>query len=420
MRAAVEDHARRLRLSLQSETPCPVCGSESHPYCDHPPDVEAIAINAAKENCEALDERHDTLKKDEQRLIVATQTVSEAIVRCRHIRTTLLTSISEYTFSSADHPAVALVITLAEDKRPATVLQLLETNRESREKIVADETSHREASKLVQKSRKAAEASVNELRKHLELVNELEKQHGVTSTKHTAAESAMQKCEERLNDAIVALSGLLSMLPGASQDFAAAPRQFRDTFAESTAAFANVQEQMSGIAAKLNEIAAVSAPLEDALTIAVMAQLASQSEHDAAIAEHKRHLQHRQQLFDGRPADTVEQELANRIRAAEDTSRSTATAKHDAATRLAEAKTTEKHASDTVEHTAKQRAAASAAMDTWLQSFNTTSSLSLTLEDIDRILRRDAAWMEAERGYLKQPDERGTAPEGVCAALEQH
>lgn len=40
IQAAVDDHAKRLRLTLQDGKECPVCGSINHPYSQHEPDLK--------------------------------------------------------------------------------------------------------------------------------------------------------------------------------------------------------------------------------------------------------------------------------------------------------------------------------------------------------------------------------------------
>ena len=47
MIAAIDDHAKRLRTSLQENQECPVCGSTSHPYTQHAPQQDAVAAAQA-------------------------------------------------------------------------------------------------------------------------------------------------------------------------------------------------------------------------------------------------------------------------------------------------------------------------------------------------------------------------------------
>jgi len=424
MRAAVDDHAKRLRLSLQPEHPCPVCGSESHPYRDHAPDYEATAINAAKEKCKELNEQRDSLRNEEQRLSLSTQAASGIIEKHQQSRAALQTSIGEFTFSSADHSDVAAILALDEDQRQSAVLRHLEANEGQRNQIAANEKLQRGATKLTQKRRKTAEDAAGKLRTQQQFVNDLEKQHGVTNTKHATTEFTSQKSEERWRDAMVALSGLFSELPNASEHFAADPQKFRDSFAESTRTFADVQQQLSDVSGKLNEVAAVATPLEEAVQAAIGAQSASQKEHTAATGERDQHLRLRRQLFDGRDADIVEREFAEEVRVADQNAKAAATTKHDAEKQLAETKTTEKHATDKVAQVSGELTNAQTAMAAWLRLFNTSSVRILSMIDFDQMLARDAAWIETERVFLKQLDERVTSSESASKVhaeqLQQH
>jgi DNA repair protein SbcC/Rad50 len=105
--AAVDDDAKRLRLSLQPDQPCPVCGSESHPYSEHAPDIEATAVKAAKDHCKELETRRDQLRSDEQRFVAGTHSRLEQIAKQQKARKKLLASIDNAMFSFVDGPGVA-------------------------------------------------------------------------------------------------------------------------------------------------------------------------------------------------------------------------------------------------------------------------------------------------------------------------
>ena len=419
MRAAVDDHAKRLRLSLQPDHPCPVCGSESHPYRDHAPDVEAAAINAAKAKYNELEKHRDTLKRDEQRLSISTQSAAENILKQQQNRTALLASINKLTFSSAEHPAVAEILAMHNDLRSSHVLKSLEAHETKRLQVSQYERSHREATKQALQFRRIAEEAATKLRTQQQLVNELEKQHGVTTTKCAGAESSVQKSEQHVQDAIMTLSELFNALPGASEEFASDARKFRDTFFESTCSLNKVEEQLNGLSSSLREATAVAGPLDEGVQAALKVQSDGEVEQRAASTERDELLLLRHELFDGRAADLVENEFTERLRLAELDVTTNADARHDAEKHVATAETSQKHAADFVKEAMIAVTSAQDSMTTWLQSFNANLTQPLSIEDVDRMLARDATWIETERGNLKQLDERVTATASACTVHEQ-
>ena len=186
--AAVDDDAKRLRLSLQPDQPCPVCGSESHPYSDHAPDFEVTAVKAAKDHCKELEARRDKLNHEVQRLVASSQSRLEQITKQQQVRKKLLATIDSAVFSSVDHAEVATVLALPEVERQGVVKSKLDAVATSLKQITADEKAQRDAAKLTQKLRELVEkiAALHQSRQHA--VTELEMQTSITATKHADSE----------------------------------------------------------------------------------------------------------------------------------------------------------------------------------------------------------------------------------------
>ena len=422
--AAVDDAAKRLRLSLQPDQPCPVCGSESHPYSDHAPDFEATAVKAAKDHCKELETRRDKLNHEVQRLVAALQSRLEQITRQQQIRKKLLASIDIAVFSSVDHPEVSTVLALLEVERQSVATSKLDAVAMSLRQIATDEKSHRDAAKLTQKRRELVDkiAAQHQSRQHA--VTELEKQTSITATKLADSESALKKADKVSRDALVALGGLFSALPNAKDDFTADGAEFRDAFVASTKSCGEIQEQLDGLTTKLLAVNATIEPLEEAMLKASSALTACEIENAAAIGDRDRHLQQRQQLFEGRAVDVVQQEFTARLASAGQAVEEQTAEKHAAEKLLAAAEETHKAAKSYTEQTADGLKTAQAAISAWLESCNASLSRMLTIADVDQMLARDTAWFETERVHFTSLDARVTSTSSACDVhqeqLQQH
>ncbi len=416
---AVDDDAKRLRLSLQLDQPCPVCGSESHPYSDHAPDFEATAVKAAKDHCKELETRRDKLNHEVQRLVAALQSRLEQITRQQQIRKKLLASIDIAVFSSVDHPEVATVLALLEVERQSVATSKLDAVAMSLRQIATDEKAHRDAAKLTQNRRELVDkiAAQHQSRQHA--VTELEKQTSITAAKLADSESALKKADEASRGALAALGGLFSALPNAKDDFTANGAEFRDAFVVSTKFCGEIQEQLDGLTTKLLAVNATIEPLEEAMLKASHALTACEIENAAAVGDRDKHLQQRQQLIDGRPVDVVQQEFTARLASAGQAVEEQTAEKNAAEKLLAAAEETHKAAKSYTEQAADGLKTAQAAISAWLGSFNAGSSRTLTIADVDQMLAHDTAWFANERMHFKSLDERVTSTSSACDVHQQ-
>ena len=424
MQAAIDDQAKRLRLSLQADHPCPVCGSEAHPYRDRAPDMEATAVKAAKDHLKKLANRREKLNSDLQRLMLSTQSGSEQIAKQQKTRTALLKAVEDAVFSSASHPAVATVLALPKDQWYTAGVQTLEAVEQSRLQVTANEKALRDATQLTRERRKLAEEISRRLQTLKSDFTNLEKQHSVTQERYSAAELSWKNSEGQLRDATSALGGLFSVLPSAKEDFTASAAVFREAFAASTRTCADIQEQLTGLSSRILEAGATVAPLEEALQTATHVLTNCDTEQTAAVGERDQHLNQRRQLFDGQAADAVEQEFSTRLQSVKKTAEELATEKHEAENRLAAATETLRGATEICQHSASGLNTAQTAMAAWLVAFNEHAPRPLSIQNVDQMLARGADWFHAEREHLRQLDERVTATNSACSVyneqLQQH
>ena len=135
-------------------------------------------------------------------------------------------------------------------------------------------------------------------------------------------------------------------------------------------------------------------------------------------------MKEREQLFEGRAADVVEEELKLRLTAAAESLNEAATKKAEADRQQVAANSELSTRSQAAQVTIAEQATAEFARQFWLEAFIARTSKPLTLEELDAILARDDAWIQAEHVALKQLDDAVTNAEGACEVyvtqLQQH
>jgi len=424
IQAAVDDHAKRLRLTLQDGKECPVCGSTSHPYSQHAPELEATAVKAAKKSVKDLEKKRDDALSREARLRGSMETRNEQIDAKTAELAATKAQVVDLVFESHDHPEVAAVLAIEEDARlPVMEARLLEINGELRT-IEKKEQTARNAARLTSDCREALQTSEQALKELNERLQQLSTSRGILNETHNNAATAWRKAEEQRAEVDGRLSDLWFGLPTAKQDFEADAVAFRKAFERSATECGDIEKRIAELSGLIQQADAAIRPLEQSVTDA----RTSASAYAATFAEMSKdrdeRLKERSQLFDGRAADVVEEELANRLAAAAKAVDDAASSKTDADRLLVAATSECETKSQAAELAQADLAAATASRERWMDAFTVRTETSLTLPDIDGLLARDAVWIQTEREALRLLDEAVTAAESACQVyaeqLQQH
>ena len=424
IQAAVDDHAKRLRLTLQEGKECPVCGSTSHPYSEHAPELEATAVKAAKKSVKDLEKKRDDALSREARLRGSMETRHEQIDSKTAELAATKAQVVDIVFESHDHPEVAAVLAIEEDARlPVMEARLLELNGELRS-IEKKEQNARNAAKLSSDCREALQTSQQALKELNDRLQQLSASRGILNETHKNAAITLQKAEEQRAEIDGRLIDLWIGLPTAKQDFESDAIAFRRAFERSATECGDIEKRIMESTGLIQQADAAIRPLEQSVTDARTSANACAATFADISKDREERLKERAQLFDGRAADVVEEELSNRLGAAAKSLDDAADSKTNA-DRLLIAATSECETKTQAAELAQAELAASTAVrEGWMDAFAMRTGTSMSLQELDGLLARDEVWIQTERDVLRQLDEVVTAAESACQVygeqLQQH
>lgn len=424
IQAAVDDHAKRLRLTLQEGKECPVCGSTSHPYSQHAPELEATAVKAAKKSVKDLEKKRDEALSREARLRgsmeIRNEQINAKILELAAIRAQVVDIVLE----SHGHPDVAAVLTIDEDARlPVMEARLLELNGELRS-IEKKEQNARIAAKLTFDCREALLNSERALKELNDRLQHLSARRGILNEANNNAISSLRKAEELRAEVEGRLSDLWSGLPTAKQDFQSDAIAFRRAFERSATECGDIEKGIAELIGLIQQADAAIRPLDQTVMDARISANALTATFADISKSREERLKERSELFDGRAADAVEEELVTRVAAAAKSLDEAVNSRTDSDRLLIAATSEYETKTQAAERAQAELAAATAVRERWMDAFTVRTGTALTLQELDGILARDEVWIQTERDALRQLDETVTAAESACQVyaeqLQQH
>jgi DNA repair protein SbcC/Rad50 len=424
IQAAVDDHAKRLRMTLHEGKECPVCGSTSHPYRQHAPELEAAAVKVAKRSVKDLEKKREDAISQRARLHGSMENRKTQIEAKVQELAATKTQLVELVFDSYDHAEVVAILSIDEDSRQSAMeSRLLELNGEL-QSIERKEQAARNAAKVTSDCRDAlqsAEAALKELDGRL---RDLSAQRGIVSETQKNATSLLQKAELQSAEANDHLKDLWSRLPSAKQEFEADPAGFRVAFEKSVAECSDIEKRIAQVSSLIQQADAAIRPLEESKSAAQASVDECAARLKSISQDRDERVKERNELFEGRQADEVEEEMKNRLAASVLSLEAAANAKTDADKRLVAARSEWETKTQAGEQTQTQRLEAILVRERWMEAFTKRTGTPLSLDELDELLARDETWIQLERSTLGKLDQAVTAAESECRVyteqLQQH
>ncbi len=417
--AAVDDHARRLRASLQDDQPCPVCGSHEHRYQHQAPDLEIAGLQAARTHIRNLQHVRDTLKEEQQRQLLSVESRSKQISQQTKQYSLLTAQVEETLFSNSESPIVTTILARPAKRRPDSAQEQLAAARKLRAQLELEEQVYRQAVENTRSRRRQEEDSRHQFESQQQLLSVRDRELAVIEVKSAAATSFFRKTIERRKNATVGLKGLWSDLPAAQDQFVNDPVTFCETFDKSTRDYRCVADELAVQAQAIESQDARIGPLEEAAQRAGRGLAACEAHSRTAIDARSKLLLQRQQLFNGRSADDVEVKLKAQMRAADESVDQYSVLYHQAEIERRAAHQRLESGTGSLTQSVSTLQTAEAQLCTWINRFRVRFSKQLTVDELKVLLDHDEEWIRQERQSLKQLDDNVTTAVGVLTVLRE-
>ena len=422
--AIVDDHSNRLRAALQDDQPCPVCGSLEHPFEHHSPDSDTVAVKAAQQNVRKLEQQRDTLKDEQQRLQLSVDARADIISKQSARHDVLVKQCQSYKFTNSDAEIVAEVLAEVSETRLGSVQQRLKICHDTRKSLRQQTKEYHQAAEQTQSYRAAELARRNTLETLRTAYSASEKALSEIDIDFSSKQTVSKSVSKRQSNAIIALGDLWSGLPNAKTDFETNPQQFYDTFEASTNDYQRISTELTALETDIQACESRLALLKEAATQSDQGFLDCERDSQAAAVAQEDLLKQRQQFFDGRSADEIDEELTAQFKAASKSVEEQTGVHHKADKAFQTADQNLLNATKAVDLAVAAEQTANDQLASWLKKFTERFSRSLTPEQLQQMLERDEQWLSKERKYLKQLDHRVTEAKSTwnerCQQQEEH
>lgn len=411
--AAVDDHANRLRSTLQEGRECPVCGSVNHPYSQHAPDPETFAVKAARESVGDFEARRDEAQTQCIRLDAAIQGRSAPLAARRSEFQELRHSVEQITLDSSDQPEVAAILALPRERQlPAVEERCCEISN-ALSAIAARETSHRAATKRTQKCRIAMEQASVLLQQLKQQLVDFGRQHDIADQRTLHAAGTLDAADKRHIECMNLLGDIWADLPSAKSEFDADPAGFREAFRKATEKCGRIEKRLAALASKSQEASAAIELLQDSRETAQEVLNRCEFELQSVSSARDQQLNQRSLLFEGKSVDIAEAEINARLQAAARSLEESHRQRSEADRNLATASAHFESSCRAHSLAEAKLAAAKSAISHWLVRLAELTDRHVSTQELDQILARDEVWIKAERVALDELDHETKSAEGA-------
>ncbi len=397
---AASESAEALRTSLQTDTPCPVCGALEHPYSEHSPQADAV-LKALKDN---LDAAQNALTRVFESIAARTSDRNHAQNQLAQLERDLAEAGRTRTENQARWSSLTIVAEVSAIDHSARTTWFVEEQqqvRKAQDELKQQEDGYRGATK----QKDEAQEALN--RKQLELETAKKSRDGLESDQKMVRQ-ALDTAQQRSGELDKQLEATLVMLDDAFADMGwraewqADPQGFVENCRRDAEAWLHQQKQVVELSAQLGTQKAMVAAQAEACTKAESDLKAATAAFEAQSAALRVLRDERQALFEGKSIKDVEAALE---RTSEDAKAQLNKVQRDLHNAQVERSRLDEALLQANALLAKHRGTfdeAGRTFETWLTNFNvSTAEEVLTVDGLRHLLAFDSAWISQERKALQ-------------------
>lgn len=408
------ENVETLRAVLAQDEECPVCGSTSHPFASHNPQLDLL-LNTLKDENEKSNELYDSLLKEfsaEEQLI---KTLEKTIVQqqqdieARSVQLQLLTAKWKQYKIAEELPTIAASEKAgwlaAAENRLNEELSALKIHIDRHAKVKQEMESRNENISLLERALATADEFLKDTeRKRLALTEELAR-----------LEIQSDQCGNDIKDITAYLSPYFSKQDWV-ENWQSDPVQFEQTIQQ----FAQLwNEKISALDNNTHKLDILKTAVQ-ALKQQSAAILASSEEKQFQCTELQIHLvslqQQRGQLFEGESIVTVEQRLAGNLETAVQLGKDLKVQQDELVAVHLKADTNKEQLGKDIRDVNESIVIYSRQIADWMGTYNSKSEKDIDEVILGELLVYTHEWIEAERNAVKAINDKLTA---ALSAYEQ-
>lgn len=416
-RLASTENVETLRDALVDENPCPVCGSTSHPYAVHNPQLENVLAQLEKSYQEkeqsylTSHSQHNALEQESNTLQQTIQRQSEDIT-AKQLALATKKQVWEQFDSAQECQAIA------DAKKADWIEEKIQALKTKQADLLAQIQVHTDKKRQLETTK----SQLDQLKENTdELANQIKDIQSKLSVYHEQ-QSSNTKERDKANTDLSSVEQLLSPYFTASdwmENWKTAPVIFIeriDTFAR------NWKENTEKLEQHTRQKAALEATLKELENQAKSLASDLSKKTEAHLAQHNIHLdltQQRNALFTGQPADETEAKLKLALNEAQQQLEQLKTNQQQLNINSTKAHTQSDELTATIKALETEAQSALQKIQDWLNDFNLKNNQSLNMKALHELLALSNDWIATERAALQTIDEEVTKANSILAERKQ-
>jgi len=416
-RLASAENVETLRSGLIDEEPCPVCGSTTHPYASHHPALKNVLakLDESHEEMErvylATYRQHNALEQAFQTLAQTIKSQSEAIDAKQAAMKNKKQIWEQFDISQESH-AISNVKKADWIAEKLKSLKTKQANLQEQVQAHSNKKNQLEADKVkIDLLKETLDSLTNQLKDAKVAISlYLEKQSGKVKE--------LQKATLDLNEVEKILSPYFTTSEWMKNwkadpiTFVGRIEAFAKTWNENSEKLAQYILQEGALAATLKELESQAENLSAELT----------KKTDAHALQHQNYQdlkQRRLNIFDGKPATEVENQLKQAITEAQKQLDQLKAIQQELNIKITKANTQKEELLATLNNLDTEATKASQKTEDWLNDYNQKNNATLSITELHQLLTLSNDWMDAERKTLQSIDDEVTKATSILAERKQ-
>lgn len=416
-RLASAENVEALRSGLTDNDPCPVCGSTTHPYALHHPQLAHVlsTLEKAYEDQEkqylSLYRRHSTAEQDCRNLeqMIAGQT--EELARKRAMLENKRRDWARLPAAQEGHQLTDGHIQGWLDGK-LTALNTKRDGLSARIKALSLERQQSEEDKKEIEKRKETVTGLSDK------IRDLTAQLALLHEQDTHLAKEQDKADSELKEIALNLSPYFTA-SGWMEHWKNAPEAFTERIDRFAAQWRENTEKKEKLTHEKLALEATVKELENQEKTSISDLEQKQKTHEKQLQYLLEIQQQRNLIFEGQPADAVEDSLRQMAADALKQHDLLREALQNLLLEITRLHTRQEETEAALLTAGKEAEAASDRLENWLDVYNRKSSLPLTVKELHELLDLSHEWIETERIFLQSVEEEVTKAESIVTARKQ-